>query len=100
MLDRKGLACAGGGRIWEPELASFTRTRCSGTLSTGRTITSSVICGRPAHTLASVTSAWMLPAVRRLSASRSFGSCSVTSFSVMLSDGQMPILVPPLMVSL
>ncbi len=63
-------------------------------------MTSSVTCGLPDHTLASVTSAWMLPAVMRLLMSRSFGSCSVTSFSVTLSDGQSPILVPPLMVSL
>jgi hypothetical protein len=42
----------------------------------------------------------MLLAARRVLTSRSFGSLSVMSFSVMLSDGQTPILVPPLMVSL
>ena len=54
------------------------RARCvraaTGRYSTGRAITSSVICGWPDHTLASVMSAWMLPTVRRLLVSRSFGS--------------------------
>ena len=75
------------------------RSRRSGTYSTGRTITSSVTCGWPDHTLASVMSAWMLPTVRRLPVSRSFGSCSVTSFSVTFSDGHRPILVAPAIVS-
>ena len=75
------------------------RSRSSGTCSTGLVMTSSVTCGRPDHRLASVTSAWTLPTVRRLVPSRSFGSCSVTSFSVTLSDGQMPILLEPAMVS-
>ena len=79
--------------------ASFTRSRCSGKFTTGRTRVSSVTCGLPDHTLASVTSAWRLFTVMRLLTSPSFGSCSVTSLSTMLSDGQNPILVPPLMVS-
>ena len=66
------------------------RSRSSGTFSIGRTMTSSVISGWPDHRLASVMSAWMLPTVRRSLLSRSFGSCSVTSFSVTLSDGQTP----------
>ena len=81
----------GGGLAW--------RTRCSGRFRTGRTISNSVTCGRPDHRLASVTSAWMLAAVRRLLISRSFGSCSAMSFSVTLSEGQIPILVAPLIAS-
>jgi hypothetical protein len=75
------------------------RSRSSGTDSTGLVITSSVICGRPDHRLFNVMSAWMLPTVRRLLVSRSFGSCSVTSFKVTFSDGQMLILLEPAMVS-
>ena len=72
--------------------ASLSRSRRSGKFTTGRMTTRSVIRGLPAHTLASVTSAWMLAAAKRLLMSRSFGSCSVTSFSVMLSCGHRPIL--------
>ncbi len=75
------------------------RSRSNGTLRTGRTIDNSVISGWPDHRLASVMSAWMLPTVRRLPASRSFGPSSVTSFSVTLSDGHSPILVEPAIVS-
>ena len=62
-------------------------------------MTSSVTCGRPDHRLDNVTSACTLPTVTRLEPSRSLGSCSVTSFSVTLSDGQIPILLEPAMVS-
>ena len=79
---------------------SRVRSRCSGRFTTGRMMTSSVISGLPDQRLDSVTSASMLAAVRRLAMSRSFGSCSVTSLIVTLSEGQMPILVEPLMLSL
>ena len=45
-------------------MASLTRSRRSGKFITGRMMTSSVICGRPAHRLASVTSASMLAAAK------------------------------------
>ncbi len=93
VLDRKARPLAPDAAGLDDGLVSRRRSRCSGTFRTGRTITSSVISGRPDHTLASVMSAWMLLAVRRLLMSRSFGSCSVTSFRVTLSDGQSPILV-------
>src|ERR1700722_19756905 len=76
------------------------RSRSNGTYSTGLAITSSVTCGRPDHTLPSVMSAWTLPTVTRLLVSRSFGSCSVTSFNATFSDGHTPILVAPAIVSL
>ena len=85
---------------FEEGLASLTRSRRSGKFTTGRTMTSSVMCGRPAHRLASVTSASMLAAAKWRLMSLSFGSRSVTSFSVMLSEGHRPILAPPLMASL
>ena len=66
----------------------------------GATMTSSLISGWPDQTLDSVTSASTLAAVRRLVMSRSFGSGSVTSFSVTFRDGQRPILVEPAMVEL
>ena len=81
-------------------LASLTRSRRSGKFATGRMMTRSVICGLPAHRLASVTSASMLAAAKRRLMSWSFGFCNVTSFSVMLSDGHRLILAPPLMASL
>src|ERR1700723_1260262 len=73
------------------------RSRSSGTLRTGRRIASSVISGWPAHRLANVVSAWMLPTVRLVS--RSLGLSSVTSVSVTLSDGHRPTLVEPATVS-
>jgi len=79
---------------------SRARSRCSGRVTIGRTMTSSVISGAPDQMLASVISASMLAAVRRLVMSRSFGSASVTSFIVTFSAGQRPTLVEPLMVSL
>ena len=55
-------------------------------------MTSSLICGRPDHTLESVMSAWTLSTVSAMMPSRSLGSCSVTSFSVTFSVGHRPIL--------
>ena len=74
------------------------RSRSSGTCSTGRVMTSSVTCGWPDQTLASVTSACTLPTVRRLEPSRPFGSCKMTSFMVTFSDGHTPIRVAPAIV--
>ena len=91
-----GLPAAG----FEGGVASLSRSRRSGKFATGRMMTSSVICGLPAHRLASVTSASMLAAAKWRLMSRSFGCCSVISFSVMLSDGHRPSLAPPLMASL
>ena len=98
--DRAGVALAGGRHASRRRnCAARSRSRSNGTVRTGRSMTSSVISGWPDHRLASVMSAWMLPMVRRSLLSRSFGSCSVTSFRVTFSDGQTPILVAPAIVS-
>ena len=88
-----------GAAVRDGGLSGPVRSRSSGTCSTGRVMTSSVTCGWPDQTLASVMSACTLPTVRRLVPSRSFGSCKVTSFIVTFSDGHTPILVAPAIVS-
>ena len=85
---------------FEAGTGSLSRSRRSGKFATGRMMASSVMCGLPAHRLASVISASMLAAAKWRLMSRSFGCCTVMSFSVMFSDGHRPILAPPLIASL
>ena len=76
-----------------------SRSRRSGTYTVGWVTMSSVTSGRPAHTLASVTSACTLPMVTRLVVPVTSGGSSVMSCSVTFSDGHSPILVEPAIVS-
>src|SRR5207248_6513740 len=93
------LASAEGAAGLAGALIARVRSRSNGAYTTGRSILSSVICGWPDHTLASVLQACTRPTVRRLLASRSPGCSSVTSLMFTFRDGHRPILVEPAIVS-